>query len=69
MAQASANNWKPPSNHDFGVGGATKLEALTAKFVEQVDGVGQVAVVGKGEFAAVIAPDRLGVFPGPTTGG
>ena len=34
----------------------------------QLDGVGQVAVVGERDLAAVVAPDRLGVLPGAAAG-
>ena len=35
----------------------------------ELDRVGQVAVVGERDLAAVVAPDRLGVLPGAAAGG
>ena len=35
----------------------------------ELDRVGQVAVVGEGQLAAVVAPDRLRVLPGAAAGG
>jgi hypothetical protein len=48
---------------------SAQVESLAAKAVVEVDRVGQVAVVGEGDFAAVVAPDRLGVLPGAAPGG
>ena len=40
-----------------------------AQLVVERHGVGQVAVVGEGELAPVVAPDRLRVLPGAAAGG
>jgi hypothetical protein len=55
--------------HDLRVRGAAELEALAPQPVVEVDCVGEVAVVGEGQLAAVVAPDGLGVLPGAAAGG
>ena len=57
------------SGDDLRVGGPPEAEALAPETVVEVDRVGQVAVVGEGQLTAVVAPDRLGVFPGATASG
>ena len=53
---------------DLRVGGAAEGDAPVAELGEQLDRVGQVAVVGERDLAAVVAPDRLGVLPGAAAG-
>ena len=54
---------------DLRVGGAAEGDAALLQRVPVLDGVGQVAVVGEGQLAAVVAPDRLRVLPGAAAGG
>ena len=55
--------------HDLRVGGAAEAQALLGQLVEELDRVGQVAVVGERDLAAVVAPDRLRVLPRAAAGG
>ena len=54
---------------DLRVRGAAQLDPGLAQLVVELDRVGQVAVVGERELAAVVAPDRLGVLPGAAARG
>ena len=54
---------------DLRVGGAAEGDPALLQLVPELDRVGEVAVVGEGELAAVVAPDRLGVLPGAAAGG
>src|SRR6476620_8807921 len=55
--------------HDLRVRGAAELEAALLQLAPELDRVGQVAVVGEGDLAAVVAPDRLRVLPGAAARG
>ena len=46
-----------------------KRDPALAQLVVELDRVGQVAVVGEGDLAAVVAPDRLRVLPRAAAGG
>ena len=54
---------------DLRVGRAPEVDSLVAQAVVELDRVDQVSVVGEGQLAAVVAPDRLGVLPGAAAGG
>ena len=54
---------------DLRVGGGAERDPLLAQLVVELDRVGQVAVVGERDLAAVVAADRLGVLPGAAAGG
>ena len=54
---------------DLRVGGAAEADALLGQLVVELDRVGQVAVVGQRDLAAVVAPDRLRVLPRAAAGG
>ena len=54
---------------DLRVGGAAELDPAPLQLAPELDRVGQVAVVGEGDLAAVVAPDRLRVLPGAAAGG
>ena len=54
---------------DLRVGGAAEVDPALLQLGPELDRVGQVAVVGEGDLAAVVAPDRLRVLPGAAAGG
>ena len=54
---------------DLRVGGAAEGDAPLLQLAPELDRVGQVAVVGERQLAAVVAPDRLRVLPGAAAGG
>ena len=54
---------------DLRVGGAAEGDPLLLQLAPELDRVGQVAVVGERQLAAVVAPDRLRVLPGAAAGG
>ena len=54
---------------DLRVGGAAEVDPALLQLGPELDRVGQVAVVGERDLAAVVAPDRLRVLPGAAAGG
>ena len=54
---------------DLRVGGAAEVDPALLQLAPELDRVGQVAVVGERQLAAVVAPDRLRVLPGAAAGG
>ena len=54
---------------DLGIGRRAERHVALAQLGVELDGVDQVAVVGQGERAAVVADDRLGVLPLRGAGG
>ncbi len=54
---------------DLRVGGAAEGDPALLQLAPELDRVGQVAVVGERQLAAVVAPDRLRVLPGAAAGG
>ena len=54
---------------DLRVRGAAERDPALAQLVVELDRVGQVAVVGERDLAAVVAPDRLRVLPRAAAGG
>ena len=54
---------------DLRVGGAAEVDPALLQLGPELDRVGQVAVVGERQLAAVVAPDRLRVLPGAAAGG